>query len=458
MMEMTTKAGTSFVFILFALLILAASAASQEKPMVYPELYQKRLLNDLQIHVASTPYLGDTMTIGLVLRYGSAFDPAKPTDKGGVASLVSQLMGKATQDRTGKDIRDELNYLKATLEVRCDWDGIRILMRGQSAAFERALLLLYQIVCEAKFNDDDFAVAQKALIQQLQAPQDARQQIRSQLEVELFRGTTYGRSMRGTVATLQNISVGDVRYYYKHFFSPNQASLVVVGSAPPQEVLLKSTRIWGVWVRSDEVPSTFLPPRPPGARNIFLDDDPGSPAAQFILGNLWPTREEQQYYSGMLAVRVLQDRLTQALPTSLLTVAAEGRRLRGPFYVQGQAAADQAAGEITRIMEVVEAFKESGAAADEIARAQAQWIEEFGKTITTTDGICNVLMDAELYRLGINYISTFSDFVRRSGTAMVKDASKRWLFPGGLILIVRGPASTLQRQLESLGTVQLLKR
>jgi hypothetical protein len=44
----------------------------------------------------------------------------------------------------------------------------------------------------------------------------------------------------------------------------------------------------------------------------------------------------------MLAVRILQDRLTQALPTSLLTVAAEGRRLQGPFYIQGQAAADQA--------------------------------------------------------------------------------------------------------------------
>jgi hypothetical protein len=41
---------------------------------------------------------------------------------------------------------------------------------------------------------------------------------------------------------------------------------------------------------------------------------------------------------------------------------------------------------------------------------------------------------------------------------MVQEAAKNWLFPGGLVLIVRGPASILKPQLESLGTVLPLKR
>jgi hypothetical protein len=41
---------------------------------------------------------------------------------------------------------------------------------------------------------------------------------------------------------------------------------------------------------------------------------------------------------------------------------------------------------------------------------------------------------------------------------LIKDAAKRYLFPGGLVLIVRGPAAILQPQLESLGSVQPLRR
>jgi len=450
---MTTKPGLSFFLIL--MLGVAPAAAARQTLQALPELSSARLLNDLQCFVASPPGSGDSMTIGLVVRSGSAFDPA---NKGGVAYLTARMLGKSTLDRTSEDIRKELDYLKATLEVQSDWDGIRILLRGHSIAFERLLLLLYQIVCEAKFEEADFAAVRADLLAQLQAPEDARQRARGLFEAELFRGTTYGRSMRGSPASVKNITAGDVRFFHRRHFSPDQASLVIVGSAPPELVLQKTRRIWGVWVRGEEVPFTFLPPREPAARNIFLEDDPGSPAAQFILGNLWPGRGEPQFYPAMLAARILQERLTLALPTSLLTVAAEGRRLQGPMFIQGQAAADQAIGEISRILDAVEAFKAAGVSPEETARVQAQWIDEFNRTTRTADGICTLLLDAELYRLGINYLATFPDFVKRSTPAAIKEAANRYLLGGGLILIVRGPAATLKAQLDTLGTVQPLKR
>ena len=452
---MTTKAGAFLFVISLAVCTLDGSAAVEQKSLVLPELSSASLLNDLQAYVAATPHLGEGMTIGLVLRYGSAFDPA---DKGGVAYLASQMFGRATLDKTFNDIQAELKDADASLEVQCDWDGIRFFMRAPSDAFERCLYDLYQIVCEAKFNEDDFTQVKAVLMQRLQAPEDPRQWARSQLEVELFRGTTYGRPMHGTPASVQNITFGDVRYFYRRYFSPGQASLVITGSVPAETVLQKVRRIWGVWVRSDDIPNTFLPAREPAGRTILLEDDPGSPAAQYILGNLWPTRGDLVYYSAMLAARMLQARLTQVLPTSRLTVAAEGRRLRGPFYIQGQAAADQAVGEINKIVDAVQDFKDSQVSSGELSKAQDQWVEEFGKTIDSTDGVCTALLDSELYRLGTNYLSTFSDFVHRSGPAMIKDAANEWIFPGGVILIVRGPASVLRPQLESLGTVQLLKR
>ena len=90
---------------------------SNQDPLVLPEMSSTRLLNDLQIYVASTPFLGDSMTIGLILRYGSAFDLA---NKGGVAYLAFQLLAKSTVDKNAKDIQDKLKYLNSTLKVQYD--------------------------------------------------------------------------------------------------------------------------------------------------------------------------------------------------------------------------------------------------------------------------------------------------------------------------------------------------
>jgi zinc protease len=452
---MTGKSGPLGIFFSLLFFSLTASAAPGQQAVVLPELSSFSLLNGLQAFVAATPHLGNSMTIGLVLRYGSTFDPA---NKGGLAYLTSRLFAKATLDRSAKDIQDELNYLHASFEVDCEWDGIRFLIHGETGTYERCLLLLYQIVCEAKFNDEDFDQTKTALIRQLQAPEDPRQQMRHRFDAELFRGTTYGRPLQGTLDSVRNIAVGDVRYFYHRCFSPDHASLVITGNVPASTVLGKVRRIWGVWVRNDEIPFTFLPPRTPAGRNIFLEDDPASPAAQYIMGNLGSRREDPQYYADTVALRFLQARLNQALPTSRVTAADESRMLPGPFYIQGQAAADQAIGEIAKIMDAVDSFKDSLVSAEEATKARDQWIEEFSKAIGSTDGICRALLDAELYRLGVNYLAIFPDFVRRSDPSMIRDAAKRSFFPNGLILIVRGPADILQPQLEVLGPVQLIKR
>src|SRR5215510_4794784 len=84
------------------------TSAAWQKPAVLPTLSQKRLLNDLQVVAASTPHLADSMTIGLVTRYGSIYDPA---EKGGLAQLVSRMFLTASQDRTAKDFQDDMNFL-----------------------------------------------------------------------------------------------------------------------------------------------------------------------------------------------------------------------------------------------------------------------------------------------------------------------------------------------------------
>ncbi|MBN1569133.1 MAG: insulinase family protein [Acidobacteria bacterium] len=432
--------------------ICVVSAFAQENAPL-PELRSRRLLNDLQVTAAQTRYLGSDLAVGLVVRYGAAFDLK---DKEGVANLLSRMLLKATLEKSAKEIQGELAQLGAAIDVQCDWDGFRIILKGQSSQVEWSLLLLYQVVCEAQFTEADFIAVRQSLLEDLQKPPDPRQQIHSQFESVLFGGTTYGRSIKGTARSLSSITVGDVRYFYRRFFSPGQSSLIIVGDVRASQVLQRASRIWGVWVRNEDIPFTFIAPSKPAGRQIYIEDDPSSPAAQFIIGNLFPRREDPAYVNAVLAARILQDRLTKLLPTSLLTVGYEGRRIASPFYVQGQAAADQAVEQIQKIEGAAEDLKISAVSKEELEAARNEVIDDFNRELRSPLGLCHILLDAELYRLGSNYAAAFSDRIRRCDADAIKQAAKNFLMPDGEVLLVRGPASILKSRLNPLGRVQNL--
>ncbi len=448
-----TRNGKRILLTFMAFMAFCSVPVWAQRIFPLPELSSKRLLNDLHVTVAPDPQMGETMTIGLLLRYGSAFDPA---DKGGLANLVSRMFMKATADHTAKGIQDELEYLGASIQVECDWDGFRFILSGQSSKYERSLLLLYQIIGEAQFNEADFIAQKKAILEMLQKPADPRRRILAQLEKDLFSGTTYGRPLQGTKTSLSAITLGDVRSFYKRYFSPNQAFLFIAGNVPAAQVLQKVSRIWGIWIRNDEVPFTFKPPRNPAGRKILLEDDAASPAAQFIIGSLYPRREDPAYLPALVAAHILQERLTKLLPTSLLTVVNQGRRMASPLYIQGQAAAEQAADQIRKIQETVTELKEALVPEEELASVRSRLLEEFKLELGTADGLCAIMLDAELYRLGSNYAAIFPDMIRRCDAETVKRAANNWLFAGGEVILIRGPASVLKPAMEPFGTVQAL--
>jgi predicted Zn-dependent peptidase len=229
-----------------------------------------------------------------------------------------------------------------------------------------------------------------------------------------------------------------------------------VGNIEPAAAHRRVARTWGVWVRNDEIPFTFTRPRNPAGREIHVENDRESPATQFILGGMFPRHEEPDYINTLLAARILEDRINKLLPTSLLTVASEGRRLASPFYIQGQAAADQALDQIRDVLAVIEGMKQTPVTNEEVEDARQKLTGEFNRKLGTADGLCNILLDAELYRLGSNYISFFLDRVRRGDVEAVRKASAAWFFPDGEILLIRGPLPLLKTGLDSLGAIQLL--
>ena len=51
-------------------------------------------------------------------------------------------------------------------------------------------------------------------------------------------------------------------------------------------------------------------------------------------------------------------------------------------------------------------------------------------------------------------MASYPESIARSTVDAVRDAAKQWIFPGGVLIVVRGPATALRPHLEKLGTLQ----
>jgi zinc protease len=434
--------------LLSTLLIFSFSASLFAQTAIpLPDLKSKTLLNNLKIYMVETPQLGEQMTIGLVVRYGAAFDSE---EKGGLANLLSRLFVRNAEKK-----EKEFEALGATLDIKCDWDSFQFIMKGKISRLEESLRLLNQIVVDAQFSDDDFAAIKQQVLKEIQSPLDPRRKIRAQMDALLFKDVpAYGRPLQGTVKTIKACTAGDARFFYHKFFIPNDSSLIIVGNNSSTLAVDKLPRIWGSWVKNDSIPSTFLGPKQPVGKQVFLDDDAGALSAQFIIGSLFPPRglpkfkdyrkyDYRTYFHALVTARILQDRLTKLLPTSLVTVGFEGRQMEGPFYIQGQAAAEQTPEQIRKIIEAIEELRLSPVADDELSKAQQSLIDEFFQKFSSTEGICQMMLDAELYGLGENHMVNYPSWIRRCTTETVRQIAKEWILPGAF-LIIRGPAATLK--------------
>ena len=101
-------------------------------------------------------------------------------------------------------------------------------------------------------------------------------------------------------------------------------------------------------------------------------------------------------------------------------------------------------------------MKNKAVSKEELSDAQQKVIDEFNRNFGTTSGICDVILDSELYRLGSNYAAVFPDQIRRCDAEAIKEAANNWIFPSGEVLLIRGPVEILKSALEPLGPYQQL--
>ena len=181
----------------------------------------------------------------------------------------------------------------------------------------------------------------------------------------IFAGTPYADEGLGTVASFKKIQAPDLRAFYKKWYHPNNAIMVIAGDVDPSATIAKVRALFG------GIPRATLPARAAvhlqPLAPVTLRDYSSDPITVVLLGYRVPGYDDKDYYASEILNDVLNSPrgalyALQASGKALQTFAQSATHPAAGMSLVGSAVPVAIKGDdaVSDVKAVIDAYKQSG--------------------------------------------------------------------------------------------------
>ncbi|MFA5353504.1 MAG: pitrilysin family protein [Thermodesulfovibrionales bacterium] len=176
-----------------------------------------------------------TQTIAITLLTNASV-LQEPQGKEGVASLTAKSIMTGTKHRNFKRIIEDAANAGGAVDTSIgpDYSSINVSIVRKEAAY--GFDLLVDILVDPTFSEESINRKKQEALAELGQPKKGFGLAGEMLAKDIFGSSPYGRNLAGTPASLSAITRDDVLSFYKSYYTPKNAVLVVVGAISLEEL------------------------------------------------------------------------------------------------------------------------------------------------------------------------------------------------------------------------------
>ncbi|MGC8784783.1 MAG: M16 family metallopeptidase [Armatimonadota bacterium] len=246
------------VIVCWFLLLAALVAGADSLPTESIKL--KTLPNGLRVLVREA-HEAPLVTIDLWVRAGSARETAETN---GVAHFMEHLLFRGTAKRGRGEVDRDIEELGATLNATTSRDWMHLYTTVASRYWRNALEVVADAVQNSALRPEDVEREQMIILDELaRAADDPVRDANQRLAELLFQKHPYRLPVAATREAIIRIQREQVVEFYRKYYVPNNASLVVVGDVTEAEALAEVEKLFGKWQRRDITDPEPQPEPPP---------------------------------------------------------------------------------------------------------------------------------------------------------------------------------------------------
>jgi predicted Zn-dependent peptidase len=386
-------------------------------------------------------------------------DPLMEGEKAGFLSIVGDMLMGGTSTRNKEQLDEEIDFIGASLNVSSSSVYGAALKKHQ----QKVLDLMTDVLFNPVFPESELSKLKKQSFSTLAASKDEPSSISGRLVNRLNFGANHPYGEISTEATVEAITLDDIKSYYKTFFKPNIAYLAIVGDITAEEAKPLVEQYFSAW-EAAEVP-TFEYPQPatPSENTVALVDR--SASVQSVINVTYPidlTYNSPDY----VASRVLNYILGGGSASRLFLKLREDKGytygaysslsadlLAGSFsaYANVQNAVTDSA--VAEFINEIKKLRDEGITEEELINAKANISGAFGRSLENPSTIANFAINTKRYQLPDNFYATYLQQLDHLTVEDINTVAKKYLKPENMHLTVVGNASEIEAGLTSFGKV-----
>ncbi|MFZ0934655.1 MAG: M16 family metallopeptidase [Bryobacteraceae bacterium] len=208
-----------------------------------------KLQNGMTLLLLPKKTRGGTVHVQLGIRFG---DEKSLAGKEAAAEMAGSLLMRGTKSKTRQQIQDEMDQLKAQLNVGGGVTGAYASIETVAANLPGALRLAADVLREPSFPESEFEPARQPRLVGLEASRTEPQAL-GPLELQRHlkpypRGDTrYVSTFDEQIEDLKKVTLDDAKKFYAQFYGGDNGELAIVGQFDEAEIEKLATGLFGDW-------------------------------------------------------------------------------------------------------------------------------------------------------------------------------------------------------------------
>ena len=228
--------------------------------------------------------------------------PILEGDKAGVASLTGSLLGKGSKNIDKDEFNEEIDFLGA----RLSFSSQGAYAQSLSKYFPRMIQLMADAAIYPNFTQEEFDKEKDILLAGLKAEEKVVSAISGRVQRALAYGKNHPYGEFATEQTVNNVTLVDVEEFYRDYFVPANAYLIVIGDITLDEVKILTDTHFTSWTKA--IPPSFSYSEPKNAPNtqINLVDMPNAVQSEITVQNIVNLKmKDNDFIAALLANQIL---------------------------------------------------------------------------------------------------------------------------------------------------------
>ena len=418
------------------------------------------LSNGLRVIVAKRDSL-PVVRMRMMLDAGFAADQfSKP----GVANLTMGMLDEGTKNLSSLEISEIQSNLGSRLNVNAGLDVNTISLNTLTENLSPSLDLFADVILNPSFPENDFELLKKQQLAAIEQEKNSPFGVATRLLPKLIYGEDHAYSApfsgSGDLESVTSITTKDLKQYYKTWFKPNNATLIVTGDTSVKEITPMLEKAFKSW-KKGEVPFKKIDlVQKPSEPIIYLIDRPDSQQSAIMNAQIMPRYGFDEEMSLQAANGVLGGGFTARMNMNLredkhwsygARTQLQNTQGQRPLLTMAPVQTDKTAESMQEIYkEISGIIGEKPATAEELSTVMDKRVLTLPGRWETSAAVERDLATIVTYGLDDGYWDSYADKVTSVNLEQVNKTAKDHMNPDQMIWVVVGDMEKVGDKIEAL--------